>query len=416
MKKRMTIMIIALAVIFGGIIAFNLIKSFMIKRFFAHYEAPAVTVSSVIAKQQSWKPHLTTVGNFMAMNGVDVNAQIGGNVVAIHFKSGQFIDKDQPLIDIDDAVDQATLKYNQAGLTLQTINYKRQQDLFKRNAAALSTVDDTHARLLEAQANIEKIQALIDQKHLKAPFSGMLGIRKINLGQYVKPGETTIVTLQSMDPLYLDFYLPEQQIENLELNQTIRFTVEQNPNLIFTGKITAINSRIDSNTHTIQVQATLNNCPIESLTDPLNATDLAQVEKRDDGKIIITCDSERNTQNHVQQFNFMPGMFAAIEVEQPIQSDIIVLPTTAISYTLYGNSVFVIDHNKNKDNQEILTVRRVFVKTGDEQGNYTIITQGLKPGTEVVASGELKLQNGTRVSINNSVSLSETKNIDALGQ
>lgn len=420
MNKRMKIMIIALAIVFGGIIAFNLIKSVMIKYFFAHYVPPAVTISSVIAKNKNWTPYLSAVGNFVSINGVDVNSQSGGKVTAIHFNSGQFIEKDSPLVDIDDTVDQATLKFNLADLALQKTNYQRQIDLLKRNATATSSVDEAKAKLLEAEANVEKIQATINQKHIMAPFAGVLGIRQINLGQYIQPGQTGIVALQSMDPIYLQFYLPEQLLERLHIDQTITFSVEQNPNLLFEGTVTAINSKVDSNTHTVEIQATLPNCPSSELQDPKHSNIVSVKKQTTDGKIVVTCNSETNSKNHIIQFNFIPGMFAAIDVDQPPIPNTVILPSTAISFTMYGDSVFVIEKNKegkpDDKGQDILTVKRVFVTTGDQQGNYTVIKQGIKAGQMIVAAGELKLQDGTRVNINNDVKLPDVKNIDELGQ
>ena len=418
MKKRMTIMVIALVIVFGGIVGFNLFKAFMMKRYFAHYQTPAVSVSSVVVKQQDWEPRLAAVGNFVAINGVDVNSEASGNVVKIHFDSGQFIDKDKPLIDIDDSPDQATLKFNQSELVLQQINSQRQKDLLKRGATSTSSVDESQAKLVQAQANVEKTEAVIRQKHLSAPFAGQLGIRQVNLGQYITPGQTTIVTLQSMDPLYLDFYLPEQLLKKLHLNQEITFTVEQNPTLVFAGKISAINSKVDINTHNIQVQATIPNCPTDALTDPSHSP-LVKVKKLPDiQKLLVYCDSTVNAKNKVEKFNFIPGMFSAIEIEQPVIKNIVVLPTTAISYSLYGNSVFIIqkDGQKDDNDQDILTVKRSFITTGDQQGNYTTITSGVKPGELVIGSGELKLQDGTRVTINNDVQLKDTVDIDKLGE
>ena len=407
-------MTIALLIVFGGIISFNLIKSYMMKRFFSNYVPPAVTVSSVKTVQRNWEPRIRAVGNFVAINGVDVNSQASGSVVAIHFDSGQYVEANKLLIDIDDSVDQATLKAKQSELTLQEINYKRQTDLFKRGATPGSGVDEARAKLLQAQADVEKTDALIHQKHIVAPFAGQLGIRQVNLGQYITPGQTAIAALQSMDPLYLEFYLPEQLFKHLHINQAITFAIEQNPNLLFEGKITAINSRVDTNTHTIQVQATLPNCPASGINDPLHSH-LIKVKKRAfDEKMLISCNSELNEKNKTVEFNFIPGMFAAIEIEQPALPNVIVLPTTAISYSLYGNSVYIIE--KDKNNKKILVVKRVFVSTGDQQGNYTIINKGVKADQLVVGSGELKLQDGTRVVINNQVQLNEVENPDQLGE
>ncbi|AHE66574.1 RND family efflux transporter, MFP subunit [Legionella oakridgensis ATCC 33761 = DSM 21215] len=420
MKKRMIVMIIALSVVFGGIMSFNLFKAYMMKRFFAHYEPPAVTVSSVTAVERSWEPAIAAVGNFVAMNGVDVNSEASGNVVAIHFDSGQFVAKDKPLIDIDDTVDQATLKFNQSELTLQQINFKRQEDLFKRGATPISSLDAAKAKLVQAQADVEKTEAIIRQKHIAAPFSGQLGIRQVNLGQYITPGQTSIVTLQSMDPLFLEFYLPENLLKRLHLNQKITLSVEQSPGLLFEGKITAINSKVDINTHNILVQATVPNCPVKALTNPLHSSLITAKKQKYDNKLLITCDSNLNISNKVVEFNFIPGMFAAIEVEQPKIPNVVVLPTTAISYSLYGNSVYVIkkdeESTKDQDGKDILRVKRVFVTTGDQQGNYTVIKSGVKAGDMVVSSGELKLQNDTRVVINNDVVLKDTMDLSTLSE
>lgn len=401
-------MIIALAIVFGGLIGFNLFKSFMIKRYFANYTPPAISVSSVEVSERRWKPQLPAVGNFVAINGVEVNSQTSGNVVKIHFDSGQYLDANAPLIDIDDQVDQANLKFNQADLALKQLNFQRQQDLFKRGATSSSTVDEATANLQQAQANVERMQAEINKKHIVTPFAGQLGIRQVNLGQYITPGQTSIVTLQSLDPLYLEFYLPEQQRKNLYLNQPIQFSVEAFPNVVFSGKISALNSKVDTDTHNIKVQATLPNCPAE-IKDPKNSK-LIQIKKQADGqKDLVICDTALNTANHVTNFTFIPGMFASISVEQPTEMHSVMVPSTAISYSLYGDSVFLIEKDKNKDGNgnDILRVRRVFVSTGQQAGNYTVINKGLKPGQQVVSSGELKLENNTAVKINNSVKLNE---------
>lgn len=414
MKKRLSIMIILLVIIFGGIIGFNLFKGFMIKRFFASYEAPAVTVSSVKATKIDWQPHLPAVGNFVAVNGVEVGSQASGNVVSIHFESGQYVAKDAPLIDIDDSVDQANLRFNQAELALKEINYKRQADLFKRGATPSSSVDEAKANLEQSQANVEKIQAQIKQKHIAAPFAGQVGIRLVNLGQYITPGTTSVVTLQSLDPLYLEFYLPEQYFKQLSLNQKVQVRVEEFPNVVFEGKISAINSKVDPNTHNIQVQATLPNCPITSVHTPL------QTSSTNAKEVVITCNSDTNTTNKVNKFVFLPGMFAAIAVEQQKIPNVIVLPSTSISYSLYGNSVFIIEENKegkkDSDGKPLLFVKRVFVSTGAQDGNFTVINSGVKEGQLVVSSGELKLENGTRVVINNDVQLNTQINPDQLSQ
>ncbi|HAT8124290.1 efflux transporter periplasmic adaptor subunit [Legionella pneumophila] len=420
MNKRLTIMGIILLVVFGGIIAFNLIKAYMIKQFFASYAPPAVTVSSAVAQAVDWKPTIDAVGNFVAINGVDVNSEASGNVVQIHFESGQYVEKDEPLITIDDSIDQALLKFNQSELTLKELSYKRQTDLFKRGATPSSSVDEAKANLQQAQAKVEQIQAQIKQKHIGAPFSGRLGIRQVNLGQYVTPGQTSIVSLQSLDPLYLEFYLPEQYYKRIHLNQPVIFRVEEFPNILFEGVIHAVNSKVDLTTHNVQVQALLPNCPADAIQDPTKSP-LIKARKQVRGdKLIVSCSTELNKQNKIRNFVFIPGMFASIEVDQPAEPNTIIVPSTAISYSLYGNAVYIIEKSKegkkNKDGTDQLVVNRVFVTTGEQQGNYTVIKKGIKAGQLVVSTGDLKLQNGTPVVINNSVKLDTDIDPNQLGQ
>ncbi|CEG57499.1 efflux RND transporter periplasmic adaptor subunit [Legionella fallonii] len=420
MKKRMTIMGIALLVVFGGIIAFNLIKSIMIKRFFASYVPPAVSVSSAVAQTVDWHPTISAVGNFVATSGVDVNAEASGKVIKIDFDSGQYVSKGAPLITIDDSVDQALLTFNHAELTLKELNYKRQTDLFKRGATPSSSVDEAKANLQQAQAKVAQIQAQINQKHITAPFSGRLGIRQVNIGQYVTPGQTSIVSLQSLDPLFLEFYLPEQLYKRIHLNGTILFTVQGFPKAIFEGTITAVNSKIDLNTHNVLVQATLPNCSVGAIKDAEHSPLLKTRKEVRGNKLIVSCNSSLNEQNKIKDYAFIPGMFSSIEISQPAEPGTIVVPSTAVSYSLYGNAVYVIEKDKEgkKDpkGQDLLTVKRVFVTTGEQQGNYTVIKKGIKAGDVVVSTGDLKLQNGTPVTINNSVPLNSESNPNNLGQ
>ncbi|WP_172468410.1 efflux RND transporter periplasmic adaptor subunit [Legionella gratiana] len=420
MKKRMTIMGIILLIVFGGIIAFNLIKAFLIKRFFANYQPPAVSVASAVAKAVDWQPTINAVGNFVAINGVDVNSQASGNVIKIDFESGQYVDKDAPLITIDDSVDQATLKFNQAELAIRNLNYQRQSDLYKRGASPISNVDEARANRDQAQAKLQRTEAQIKQKHITAPFAGKLGIRQINLGQFISPGQTSIVSLQSLDPLYLQFYLPEQLYKKIRPDQIITFSVEAFPNALFEAKVTAINSKVDPNTHNVLVQGTLANCPTAAIKDPKKSP-LVKIRKEHLGtKSIVSCNSDLNTQNKIHSFTFVPGMFASIEISQPSIPNTVIVPSTAISYSLYGNAVYVIEKNadgkKNKDGSDLLTVKRVFVTVGEQQGNYTVIKKGVKAGQLVVSAGEIKLQNGTPVTINNEVRLEEVSNPEMLGQ
>lgn len=414
MKKRMTIMGISLLVVFGGIIAFNIIKSLLMQHFFATYVPPAVSVSSAVVEAVDWQPTISSVGNFVAINGVDVGSQASGNVVKISFESGQYVAQNDPLITIDDSIDQAMLKNNQAQLTLKELNYKRQTDLFKKGATPSSSVDEAKANLQQAQALVEQVQAQINQKHITAPFDGRLGIRQVNLGEFISPGDTPIVSLQSLDPLYLEFYLPEQYYKKIHTNQIITFTVQEFPHAIFEATITALNSKIDLTTHNVQIQAILPNCPAAAVANPAQSPLIKTKQEKRGNKLIVSCNSEWNKKNQIRDFVFVPGMFASIEIPQPVEPNTVIVPSTAISYSLYGNAVYLI--NKDKKNPDLLTVERVFVSTGEQQGNYTVIKSGIKPGQTIVTTGDLKLQNGTAVVINNSVILDKQVNFKTLGQ
>lgn len=402
MNKRTRYLAIILGVVFGGIIAFNLIKKAAITYLFAHYVPPAVSVAAAVSKVANWHPYLEVVGTFVAKNGTDVSPQSPGQITKIYFKSGQYISAGQPLVDLDDSVEQADLKMNQSDLDLQRNEYNRQKELYKHSATSSSNLEQAQNRLLQAEARVEKITALIRQKHISAPFSGLLGIRKVNLGQYIKPGEGGIVSLQELDPIFIKFYVPEQLVNDITINQAINFQVEQYPNLTFKGKIKAINSKSDSNTHNIEIQATVSNCPL----DKINYLQKSKLSKTVDvnANSIVKCAAKLNRANNVQRFTFMPGMFANIKIIQPMAKNNVVIPSTAISYSMYGDSIFVIIKEMIKS-KEILKVKKVFVTTGEEQGNLTVIKKGLSAGQMVVASGEFKLQDGTQVAINNSVPL-----------
>ncbi|MDF1678640.1 MAG: efflux RND transporter periplasmic adaptor subunit [Legionellaceae bacterium] len=421
--KPMTLMIIGLSVIFGGLILFNVGKGLLIRQFFKNFQPPAVTVASVDVQEKSWQPNLHAVGAFVAVNGVDINAEASGSVVNIHFKSGEMVKKDTLLVDIDDSVDKATLKANEADLVLQQVNYKRQAQLLKRNATSQSEVDTARAGMLEAESKVEHTRAVIAQKHIKAPFTGRLGIRMINLGEYITTGRTNIVTLQSLDPLFLEFYVPEQQLSRIHVGQNILFSVEPNTAKLFSGKITAINAKADTQTHNVKIQAAAANCPPE-VFDESRRSHLIEAQKiPNTGYTKITCNTEKNQAANLEKYAFIPGMFTSISIEQPAVSGALVLPTTAISYSLYGDSVFLIEPQvidnvvqKNDKGEDILVVRRVFVTTGDEEGNQIVIKKGVKAGQKVVSAGEVKLQNGTHVVINNDVPLNTDNTMSNLSE
>ena len=379
--NRMGVLVIILVVVFGGLIVYNIVRDIMIQRYLSHMEAPAFTVSSVKAEYKNWQPVLQSVGDFVAIEGIEVNSQVAGVVQHILFKSGQMVKQGDPLIIIDDSVEQASLKNNQANLVLQQLNFRRQSNLIKTGSTSSSDMDKARADLDSALASVQQTEALIAQKHITAPFDGKLGIRQVSLGEYINPGQTRIVTLQSLNPLYLQFYLPEQNLPTLYVGQPVQFMVDSIKGKTFEGKISAINSKVDVNTHNVLVQAIVKNAEQEG------------------------------------HFLFVPGMFAKVNVVLPEQQKAIVLPLTAVAYTLYGDSVYIIKQKgKDKDKKPILKVYRQFVKTGERKGDQVVILSGIKAGDLVVSAGQMKLQDGTSVVINNSIQLTDVKNIDALGQ
>jgi membrane fusion protein (multidrug efflux system) len=413
-------MMISIVVFFGLIIGYNLFKQLMIALFFAHFQFPPFTVATTTVVEKPWSMHIQSVGTIAAVNGVDVNTEVAGNVTQIFIQSGEYIEKNNPLINLDDSVDKATLKYNQSELTLKKINFQRQTDLYKKGATSGSSLDEAKASLQQAEANVEKTEALIEQKHIKAPFSGKVGIRNVNIGQYITPGQTAIVTLQSLDPLYISFNIPEQYLSKLTIHQPIRLSTDVYPRYYFTGKISAINSKIDPNTHNIWVQGIFSNCPQSLSTQNREVAGVHIQNIPNTNEQYVTCSTKENEANHINSFTFLPGMFMNVEVEDPVKSNKMIIPSTAISYSLYGDSVYRLLTTKDREptgkQRKIYKVERVFVKTGAQEHNDTVIEKGLKKGDVIVAAGEIKLQNGARVVINNDIKLKTYHNPNELGQ
>lgn len=367
LAKRMRIMLIIVIGIFGLIFVFDIARNLVMKHIFAHFALPAVTISSSKATLKTWTPTINAVGSVVAVNGVDVSPEVAGSVMAIHFQSGQMVTAGQPLVQLDDRTDQQDLKNFTAQLTLSQLNYNRQADLIKTKSTAQSSLDEASAQLQEAQASVDKTKVLISQKLIAAPFSGKIGIREVNLGQYVSPG-TTLVGLQSMDPLFVQFTLPQVHFKQLYMNQAVTIEVDNYPGKIFQGKITAIDASVDVQTRNILVEATVPN----------------------------------------KDLQLYPGMFANVEVMLPTKENVITVPQTAVSFSLYGDSVFTITPDgKDKDDKPIFKVHRRYVTTGDRRGNEIAVLKGLKTGEEVVTAGQLKLEDGVQVHIDNSVKLPE---------
>jgi membrane fusion protein (multidrug efflux system) len=365
MSKRMSITIIGLIIVFGAIFGWYGVRQYFMKKYFASFVPPPIAVSVVTAKETNWQPYLYSVGSLSAINGVDISAETSGQVKAIYFNSGKSVKQGEPLIQLDDSTEQAQLKDISAQLNLAQLNDKRIKQLFSQGAASQSSVDDSSSKVRQLLANIDNARSLISKKLIRAPFSGKIGIKQVNIGQYISAG-FACASLQTSNALYAEITLPQQDTNKIALNQNIILIVDAYPNLSFNGKITAIDSKVDETTRTIQAQATIENV---------------------DNKLL-------------------PGMFASVKVALPIIPNSIVLPQTAITYTLYGDSAFIatLDEKKSEKGETTGTVKRVFVRTGEKRENSVVILEGIKTGDVVVSSGQLKLTDGVKIVINNSVS------------
>lgn len=352
-------------IVFIGTFIFYGVKLLMVHWFMSHYEEPPVYVSTIKAELKTWHLTLDTVGTLKASNGVEVNSQVSGQILSIVFQSGDHVKQGDLLVQLNDDVDQQALLRDEAKLRLDKVDYDRKQLLIKENAVARSAVDIAKASYLQSQAAVASDQVMIAQKKIRAPFSGKIGIRQVNIGQYITPG-TSIVTLQALNPLYVDFSLPEQDLPLLHKDQDVTMKVDAYPNQLFHGKISAINAAIDVNTRSIAVRATIPN------------------------------DNEA----------LFPGLFANVSVILPDKQNVITVPQTAVTYSLYGDVIYVAeDKGKDKKGQPILTAVQKYVKVGDRHGLSVAVQEGIQTGDEVVTSGQLKLHPNARVLINNSIIL-----------
>jgi membrane fusion protein (multidrug efflux system) len=323
------------------------------------------TVSEEAAVQETWQPNFTSVGNLDPVQGADISNQVAGNVSAINFSSGQEVAQGQLLVQLDDSNERAQLQGFQAQEKLADLNAQRAHDLFAKKLISQSDVDTADNNLQQARANVANTQADISKKTLRAPFSGHAGIRNVNLGQYLPVG-TVIVTLQSLDHMYVSFAMPEQALPLLAPQQKVDLTVDTYPNQHFTGAVNAIDSRVDPASHNIRVQAMIDN------------------PKR----------------------QLRAGMFANVTVSSGKPLQVVTVPKASVTYSLYGNSVFIITPDKDKkgdDGKPVLNANEVFVKLGDERGTRVTVLEGVKAGDMVVTTGMQKLHKGSTVTIDNSV-------------
>lgn len=363
LRKPMVIMLVSVALLFTCIFGFQLFKRMLINHAMRNNTAPVVTVSAMQVHYQDWQPSLLTYGSLRAVKGVNVTTELAGLVRTIYFKPGAEVKEGDVLVQLNADSDIALLHALEAQAKLAEITYHRDSAQFAIKAISKAVLDADEQNLKNLQAQVAQQAAIVAKKTLVAPFAGRLGISAVNPGQYLNAGDQ-VVTLQAMDPLYADFYVPQQNLVQLRIGSPVKIKTDTYPNKTFSGEISTINPIIDATTRNVEVEATIQNA----------------------------------------QFELYPGMFISTEVETGTPQRYLTLPQTAISFNPYGEIAYIVQQKgKDKKGNPILSVLQTFVETGDKRGDQIAVLKGLKEGETVVTSGQLKLKNGSLIVINNSV-------------
>lgn len=349
MIKRFALIIFLSILLFGGLFGWKFLQ--ISEKIKSIPIPPPPVIAAATVKRSDWQSYLTGVGSLEAVAGVEVSSEVAGKVINIHFESGQTVKRGQLLLELDASTDVAELKGLEASQQLEEAKFTRSQRLIARNFISKSDYDLNKATLDEAKAAVDAKKTAIKKKQIYAPFSGQLGIRKVDLGQYLAPGDS-IVQLQQFQPIYADFMLPEQQLASLYINQSITVTVQAYPGQLFNGRISAMNSGIDEATRSVKLRATLDN----------------------------------------QEQLLHPGMFADVSVLLKEEKSVLTVPDTAISYNPYGDSVFLIVSGKQGT-----TVQMRQIITGETREGRVEIVKGLSDNDQVVSAGQVKLRNGMAV-------------------
>ena len=362
MAKRMILMVVVMIAIIAGL-GFVKFKQFQaMAAQFAAMQPPPDAVTTIVAAQESWPNTLNAIGTVAAVQGVTVSADLPGVVDRITFDSGKAVEKGDVLVQLDTRQEQAQLAGAESQLELARLSHERMKGLVEQDAVSRAEYDTAAASLKQADARLNEIRATIERKTIHAPFSGVLGIRQVNLGQYLTGG-APVVPLQSLDPIYVNFAVPQQDTAQMRTGRTVHVTLTEPSGGEFNGRISAIDSVVDQATRNVQVQATLPN----------------------------------------PGARLRPGMFVQAQVMLGAEQRVVALPATAINYAPYGDSVFIVGDMKNEQGQSYRGVRQQVVKLGPARGDQIAVLSGIKPGEEVVTSGVFKLRNGAPIQVNNSV-------------
>jgi membrane fusion protein, multidrug efflux system len=362
MAKRMVLMLVVMTILIAGL-GFVKVRQFQaMADEFATMQPPPEAVTTIVAERQEWPSTLAAIGTVAAVQGVTVSADLPGLVDRITFDSGRTVEKGEVLMQLDTRQEQAQLAGAEAELQLTKLNFDRMQGLVDQDAVSRAEYDAAAAAHKQAEAKLREIRATIARKTIRAPFSGALGIRQVNLGQYLNAGDP-VVPLQSLNPIYVNFSVPQQDASRMHRGRTVRISTSDLAGVEFTGRITALDAVVDQNTRNVQVQATLAN---------------------PGGKL-------------------RPGMFVEAQVLLGAARQVVALPASAVNYAPYGDSVFVVAEMKSPQGQTYRGVRQQVVKLGDARGDQIAVLSGVNPGEEVVTSGVFKLRNGAAVQVNNTV-------------
>lgn len=359
-RKRILVTVAGLVVVIVLLVGIKALQIGTLIGQSANFAPPPESITTAVATTQSWESVITAVGSFEAVRGVTLAAEAPGRVVHIDFEAGSTVKAGDVLLQQDISTETARLRAAEANASLAKVGLDRSRDLLSKRLISQSEYDTAEAQYKAANAEVDNIRTLIEKKTVRAPFAGRLGIRLVNLGQNLQEG-AEIVSLQQLDPLFINFSIPQRQLDQMRLGYTVKVTTDALPGRVIEGKITAINPEVNTATRNVRIQATASN-PDEQV---------------------------------------LPGMFAEVSVVLPGKKTVLAVPLTAVNYAPYGNSVFIVKETRNEAGEPQLTVRQQFVQLGETQGDYVAVTSGLAEGDMVAGSGVFKLHNGQAVVVNN---------------
>lgn len=362
MSRPMRIMLISLVILFGLIFLYKFIAGLLMRHFFATHANPVVTVSTTVVKEVPWQQHLNAVGSARAIRGVNVTTELAGMVQKIYFTPGADVKEGEVLVQLNADTEIGQLQSLKAQVEVARITYERDKQQYAIRAVSKQQLDNDFYNWHNLIGQAASQAATVAKKTIRAPFTGRVGVSNVNPGQYLNVGDT-VTNLQTLDPIWVDFYLPQQNLALLKLGEEVTVTTDTFPNQSYKGTITTIQPAVDSSTRNVQVEATIAN----------------------------------------PKFELAPGMFTRVEVKVGEPATYLTLPTAAISFNPYGDIVYIVNETKDEDGKKVLSVRQSFVTTGETRGDQITILSGLKAGQTVVSSGQLKLKNNSRIRVDNRI-------------